>query len=723
MPLKLTDLKRLHDKAYMSGQVNRERASDDLVFYWVTHWDDALLQDIQMDYRGEFDMIRSAGKQILADLASNPIQNDFESINDTPDEVAELADGLYRRDANHNTSLEAFAVAEQESVVCGVGAWIIETKYKSNKTGSKKQTIVRRPVYEANNNGYWDPNAKRIDKSDADYFSHLSAYSEDGYKKLVKELTGEELTTISPSNFKHPEHSYTFPWIGGAGKKIYVAEFYHREKVKEKILTMADPFGETTIMREKALDSVMDEMMDAGYEIIDKETKTIEVWEVRKYIASGAEILNGDMVDDERTGERIAGSHIPVVPEYGERAIVEGEEVYEGVTKLAKDPQRMRDFAYSYLTDMFSRSPREKPIFFQEQIAGFEHMYQMSGAENNYPYLLQNMKDASGEALPIGQVATMPNVNIPPALTAAIELSAGAIREVANPGLPQDIADPDTSGKAVLALQARLDMQSMIYQEHKKFAMRRDGEIYISMASEIYDVPGKEKVELPDGTKKEVEVMRSIIDEETGEVVILNDLRMAEFEVTSRITASYTSQKEQTLDRLEKVLVSMAPDDPMRKAMQLKIIQLADGVEMEDLKEFANKQLVLSGIKTPETDEEKELLAQAQAQPPEPDAAMVLAKAEELKGQADIMREKREGIKMQLDNQNTQAEHQIDIFKAQTERMKVQVEAQKAGATIRKTDIEAVGTQLDNAGKVIQLHMPRIEDMEDDELFNQIKTG
>jgi len=42
MPLKLKDLKDLHDKAYTSGQTNRERASDDLVFYWVTHWDDAL---------------------------------------------------------------------------------------------------------------------------------------------------------------------------------------------------------------------------------------------------------------------------------------------------------------------------------------------------------------------------------------------------------------------------------------------------------------------------------------------------------------------------------------------------------------------------------------------------------------------------------------------------------------------------------------------------------
>jgi len=133
---------------------------------------------------------------------------------------------------------------------------------------------------------------------------------------------------------------------------------------------------------------------------------------------------------------------------------------------------------------------------------------------------------------------------------------------------------------------------------------------------------------------------------------------------------------------------------------------------------------VLSGIKKPETDEEKELLAQAQAQPPEPDAAMVLAKAEELKGKADIMKVQKEGIQMQLTDENDKAGHQIDVFRAQTERMKVQVAAHEAGAKITKTQVETVGEQLENTAKVIQLQQPvSLEDMDDDQLFEQIRTG
>ncbi len=48
MTLDLKELKRLHDKAYSYSQITRERASDDLVFYHVTQWDDGLLAESQL---------------------------------------------------------------------------------------------------------------------------------------------------------------------------------------------------------------------------------------------------------------------------------------------------------------------------------------------------------------------------------------------------------------------------------------------------------------------------------------------------------------------------------------------------------------------------------------------------------------------------------------------------------------------------------------------------
>ena len=189
--MELDELKKLHDKAYNYSQVTRENSSDDLVFYWVTQWDDSLISGSQLAYRGEFNILRKAGRQILSDLAQSNVQNDFEPKDETRDDSAEIADMLYRAETNTNISIEAFKNADQEAVVCGVGARELYTKYASNRVGDNNQVISRRPIIEANNTVYWDPNAKLLDKSDAWYVSILTAYSEDGYKRLVKELTGE----------------------------------------------------------------------------------------------------------------------------------------------------------------------------------------------------------------------------------------------------------------------------------------------------------------------------------------------------------------------------------------------------------------------------------------------------------------------------------------------------------------------------------------------------
>ena len=199
--LNLSELKKLQDKAYNHGTVTRERAADDCVFYHVTQWDDTLLGESQLQYRGEFNIIRKAGRQIIGDLRENPISIDFTPKADSRDDGADLLDGLYLTDDKKNTSQESYSNATQEAVVCGVGAWELYTEFESNRAGNENQVIRRRPVYEANNNCFWDPNAKRLDKSDAKYCSILKGYSEDGYNDLVKELTGEEPETSVMQSF------------------------------------------------------------------------------------------------------------------------------------------------------------------------------------------------------------------------------------------------------------------------------------------------------------------------------------------------------------------------------------------------------------------------------------------------------------------------------------------------------------------------------------------
>lgn len=648
------ELKKLHDKAYNHGYDTRQKAADDMVFAWVTQWDDTCLSESDLAYRGEFNILRKAMRQIITDLKLNPVQVDFEPVDETDDDAADLMDGMYRANTRNNSALEAKNNASQEAIVCGVGAWRWTSEYVNDIEGDERQKPCRKPIYEANNTVFFDPNAKLIDKSDAKYCSVLTAYTEDGYKELKEDLGVDEYED-SCSSFAEPEVSYVFPWTS-QNNLIYVSEFYQRTRKKVKYIRFTDDFGGVREMRESDITpEIEDELVDYGFSV-DSE-KEVTRYVVTLYIASGQGILKS---------YDIAGEHIPVVPQYGERQFIEGEECYEGITRLAKDPQRLRNFQLSYLADMVSRSGREKPIYTQEQIAGYENMYEISGVENNYPYLLQNYLDSSGNPLPIGPVGYSKAPDMPSALMQSIAESRQAVDDVASPGLPQDITDTDLSGKAVQQLQKRLDMQSYTYQDNHKFAVRRDGEIYASMVRDLVDVEQDIMVVGFDGSKRKETVNKANIDFTTMDSTIENDIKKMSFDVYADIGPAFESVKAQNKEELKELINGMPPGTPIYNMLLNKYLMMMDGTNFKDVRDYARKQNIMMGVQEPETDEEKIMVKQAQENQ-QPDASMVLAQAEMQKAQADMMGEQNKQVELQLKAADAQAKHLGTKEKLQSE--------------------------------------------------------
>lgn len=709
--LTIEEIKKFTDKGYTSGQVNREEAADDNVFYWITHWSGDLFEGSNLPYKGEFDLLRKAGRSIIADLKQNEVAADFEPVGIVSDGADEFLNGKYLDGQSGNSTIEAYQNADQEIISCGHGAWELYTEYETLISEDRNQVIKRRPIPEANNVVFWDPDSILKDKSDGDWVVVLKPKSEDGYKDLVYELTRENIDEINLSQFHAPEHSYTFPWITGEGEKIYVGKFYHRQKTDVKYITFEEPLGDTRILEESKIEDVKDELADQGFKIISE--KTIESYKVSLYVVSGERILK--RFD-------IPGPNIPVVSEYGERTIVEGEEHYEGLTRLAKGPQILRDFILSYLVDTVSRSPRPKDIYYEEQIAGYEDMYEIQGADDNLPYALMNIVDINGIPLQPGPVGKIQGHEPPKALGVLVEICKQAVADVADSGLPENISEVDLSGRALAILEAKLDKQSMTFQENRKVARRRDAEIFAGIAAVIFDTPREDTIRLPDGTTKKIKLMEEIIDKETGMPVIINDVRDTQWKVVTNIGPSYNSRKEATIDQYERALKFAEPGTPLQRVLTLKIIVLTEGVD-KDVVKYARKELILMDVIEPETDEEKQMLAQAQSEPKKPDAAMVLAQAEDKKGQADMLEQQRKGVEMQLNDENTKAGQQVDVFRATTERLKVQVEAKKAGATINKTNTEAIGNQIENKAKVIDMNEKEISKMTTEELFQELMAG
>lgn len=680
--LTATEIRNFHDKAYDRGQTTRERGADDLLFYWITQWDDTNLGGSTLQYRGQFDMLRKAGRQIMTDIKANPTQVDFEPVDDTDPNGAEILDGMYRTDMRNNIAIEARETTTTEAIVCGVGAWELQTEYKSQRVGDDKQVIRRQPLNEANNTVFWDPNSKLADRSDADYCSILVPYSADGYRDLVKELTDEDIKVSAiPSSFAYPEQSYVFPWLDD-GDTYYVARFYHRKKIKVKTMVYQDMMGSERMLNDDDEREEKEEALNGkGFELVSESER--EVYEITLYILGGGdEVLNHD---------HIPGQHIPVIPMYGERAFIEGQLHYEGIVRLAKDPQRLRNFVNSYLADIVSKSPRQKPIYLQEQIQGFEKFYNENGADEQFPYaLMHRTAPGSDEELPRGPLGTTLEHKVPDSLLMAAQMAREAVNDVASADLPQDITDTNLSGKALSQLQKRFDMQSYIYQHNLKAALRREGEIYASMARVVYDAEQTVALTKIDGTRTTETINEEEINPETLQLEIKNDVTQYIFDVYADIGPSYQSQKDEDRTELRDMLGTMPPDDPMRKTALLLFWSMKGGEAFSDMREYAKKQLILDGIKEPETDEEKAMLQEAQqSQQDQPDPMMIAAQAEMGKAQAE-----------QMNAQSNMKDTEIDMFNAETKRGELMLKAKEAGVSIDLKRAQTAGVRVDTIQKI-----------------------
>lgn len=677
--LDFEEIQKMYEAAKNYNSTRRQEAQDELYFYWISHYTEEWRQALPLRFQGQFDQLRKSGRKIIGDLTANPIQAEFHPIDDTPDDLGDFINKLYRTDSRRNDSREAFHNAINECIPCGVGGWRLATDYETDRIGDTKQIIKRVPIYEYNATVFFDPAARKLDKSDARYVQVITAYSKEDYEELKEDFKEGEDDDCEISSAFSPITSTAGVWQGEEDQ-VFVIEHYQRYKKKVTIIYFKDIFGELTAFYEDQVKENMQELKNAGFQEVDR--KTIKRWCVKKYVVSGEGILDS---------QEIAGTELPIVPFYGERAFVDGVEHYEGITRLAQDPQRLRNFQMSYLADIVSTSPRPKPIFLQEQILGFEDMYTENGADNNYAYYLQNRLDSTGQPLPIGPMAVMPEQQIPSALIASIQLMSEATADVAQSGAPNSIEDVSLSGNAVSQIRAMLDEQSITYREHLKYSIRRDAEIYCGMVPDVIDTPRKVTLTAPDGSREDAFVMQSVIDLETGEHNVLNDLRTAKFDVFAEIGTAYESQKQQQRQELTQLLQSTPPDHPIYSGLLFKYIALSDGVENDDLKAYAKKQLILSGFKEPETDEEKAMLEEAQQSQGQPDANMALAMAEQLKAEASMMKA------------------QVDLFNAETTRFKAQVDAQKAGIDIELKEVQKTGAQIDNMHKLRNPPMPKNE--------------
>ena len=137
--------------------------------------------------------------------------------------------------------------------------------------------------------------------------------------------------------------------------------------------------------------------------------------------------------------------------------------------------------------------------------------------------------------------------------------------------------------------------------------------------------------------------------------------------IQAKVGPSFRTMRDQERAEMRALFDSVPPDSPIKNIILLNYITLLDGSSTELIKTYANNQLVLMGVKPPETAEEQELLKSAE--------------------------------KKQQENQEAQMKQYIqsEVMKNQVEFQKTQVEAEKIKAETMETIEDTREQQIKNS--------------------------
>ena len=686
------ELKEITEKISRSAgrtSATRDESSQMLVFGRENQWADDFGDHVRTRFRGQFDIIKPRRNKILAELWANPASVSFKPRDGADPDAGGTLAGLYRADVTQRGE-EAYETAVMDMVDCGNGAFRLVTEYAS-KFNDLDDTlrIGVAPINEANNRVFWDDNSTNKDRSDAMWCCILTPFTESGWERYCDQIGVDYEEYKNPSDFMSPSSSS----IGGGrrgGKKeeFNIGEFYFKEMKRERVVIYEDPFGQRKAYYKSEIENVKDELVLAGFNEIGRKWKDRYV--VKKYICTGLDVVKETVV---------AGEYIPVIQFFGDWSFVEGREVWRGIYHDAQDQLRLNNALMSYLADIVMLGPREKDIFLPEQIMGHEWMYQDSGVDNDLPYLLQNAVGQDGSPLPLGAVGKQTPPGMPPALTQLMTLIKENTAEVTGGSMSMDqmMSSQVTEGQ-IRAAQQSSNLEAFLFQNSAALAMKHCGRVYASMAQEIHVMPQEATIVGEDGTEQQVMIMETVFDEQTGEEVVLNDLTKGSFDVYVDTGPSYMTQREQSQTEL-RLLAGELKGTPEGQLALLSYLATLTGPGSDGMAKYARRQLVIQGIEEPKTEEEEVMIAQLQQQPPQPDPAMVMALAEQEKGQSDK-------ITAISNAQSKATDNQIKAYKAETERVRVLAQNNLSQAQAEKAASEVTGNELDNVGKVAAALMP-----------------
>ena len=508
----------------------RDKANQDFRFIHVPGgmWEDFLETEFSNRTKLEFDQTSDFINRYLGEWSNNRMGVEYKPDDmKTSDEDAELLNGIFRADFRDESGKLSIDNAVQEQVICGYGCLKVGTHFIDEEDpDNENQRIDFRPITNAYNTVYWDRAAKRIDKRDARRCTVLEVFTKDSFEAEYKDMSAVSAYTPHTRSYND--------FTTSSKAAIYVATRYDIVRKKTKFFVYSNS-------KTREIESYIEE----DHKLIEAElkadqfrkrirTRVIIHQTVEKSVFSGEKFIHKPT--------RIPGKLIPIIPFYAYRSYVDGVERYYGLVRKLIDPQRLLNMQMSQLAENSASSGTEIPIFDPDQMS--DNIASLWANRNNKPYMLAKAltNPKTGEIIQHGPVGYLKPPVLDGATAALLQIVPQHIQQITG-GAPQDTVDPDASGKAILALQKRENMKTATIMDNARSSIEWMGEVYQSIASEIYDTQRIMRLIGADGAQTQTQLFKEIMDEQTGVIIQGNNLRGKRFKAYSDVGPQYETMR------------------------------------------------------------------------------------------------------------------------------------------------------------------------------------
>jgi hypothetical protein len=588
--------------------------------------------------RYSFDMVNP-----IIDQVTGAIDRQDFSISVAPaggeatEDLAQVYDGLIRNIENMSNAGSVYDKAASQMVICGLDGWRVSQSYVDDDAFDQDLVIERIGNYI---DRVWLGPSQEPDGSDARYGWILTGMDKEEFRQKYPEASEAGVDSDRTSTAYFYRQDLTM-----------VGEFLYMKPVERELVLMNN--GRTYEVGPD-FKQVVDDLAELQVTEVRRRKRTKYIVCTRLFDANG-------WLDKPK--ETVFQNWLPIIPCYANFKFYEDKVTYWGVVEKLIDPQRVMNYAMSREVEEGALAPRAKFLFTPEQAEGHEEELGSMNV-NTDPF------QAGGAQINPGLRS------ISESMRQIIGMTAGmfAANMGDNPGLQ--------SGVAIEALQDRGDTGNNKYVQAREISQRHTARILVNAIPRVYE-PGRQvRILGEDGSYEMKTVGDQVIDNETGQMVVLNDLSQGRYDVTCHSGPSFQNRQSETVN----ALTELGKVDPSFVEIGGDI--LAGNITspgMDDIQGRKRQQLFQAGIIPQDqmTEEEMAMLQQMQQQPPQEDPNMVLARAEHEKAMADHLDAQNKAQQIQQEGVIKVEELKLERARLELEAVKVEIDKAKALAEVK----------------------------------------